>query len=672
MMRKKALETAFISKLFGACRNTWLFPPLLLLLTAFVMPCNGAESIWLSSLDLGKVRQDWGQPQKDKSVDGHQITISGKKFEHGLGTHSISTLYVDLKGNAERFTAFVGIDDEVKSPATGVIFRVLGDGRELFKSNVLKNGQAAKKIDVSLKGVKTLLLMVGSAEVANNSNHANWADAKIEYAGEAPESIFSPPEEAVILTPAPLPTPHINGAKVFGVRPNSPFLFTIPATGQRPMKFSAVNLPEGLKLNSQTGRITGSLQKRGEYMVVLSAKNELGRDNRAFKIVCGDNIALTPPMGWSSWNCFSNTVDDAKVRAAADAMVQNDLINHGWSYVNIDNGWQVLPEIDDPLLQGTLRDENGVINPNKKFPDMKALVDYIHEKGLKAGIKTNAPRDATATDKETYKKYTKDIRRFAEWEFDYFKFYWTNYRRLTKEIGLPGLKEPYEIMKKAIDENPRDIVFSVCGTDLLQEWANDIGGNCYRATNEMIMDSWTNVSTIGFSRAGYEIYSRPGHWNDLDFLVVGVVGWGRGLRPTRLTPNEQYTHVSLWCLLSSPLLIGCDLTQLDDFTLNLLTNDEVIEVNQDPLGKQAIQIVKDKTREIWAKEMEDGVMAAGLFNRSESEANIRINWSDLGLTGKVIVRDLWRQQDLGEFENQYTATVGRHGVVLLRLRPSGK
>jgi len=155
-------------------------------------------------------------------------------------------------------------------------------------------------------------------------------------------------------------------------------------------------------------------------------------------------------------------------------------------------------------------------------------------------------------------------------------------------------------------------------------------------------------------------------------LVVGLVGWGPSLRESRLTPNEQYTHISLWCLLSSPLLIGCDLTQLDEFTLNLLTNEEVLEVNQDPLGRQAARVAKDGYHEVWAKKMEDGSTAVGLFNRDETPQTVTTQWTDLGVSGKVRVRDLWRQQNLGTFENSFNTEVPRHGVVLVRMFPEAR
>jgi alpha-galactosidase len=637
----------------------------------FALPVNAAETVSLSSLDMSKVQQSWGQPQTDKSVDGHPLAIGGKKFEHGLGTHAVSTLYVDLKGGAQRFTSYAGIDDEEKnSTEASVIFYVLGDGRELWKSDAMKAGHAPKKVDVNLKGVKILLLMVDKGTNAIAHDHADWADAKIEYTGDRPETIASPPEEPVILTPPTPLTPCINGPRVFGVRPASPFLYTVSATGRRPIAFTAQNLPEGLQIDSKTGRITGSIQKRGDYIVILKAKNDLGQDQRELKIVCGDTIALTPPMGWSSWNCFARTVDDAKVRAAADALVQSGLINHGWTYINIDDGWDIKPGSNDPLLQGEPRDANGMINANKKFPDMKALCDYIHGKALKTGI--YAPRGPYASDDpiEICAQQAKDIQRFAEWGFDYYKFNWGTYTRVNRQKGLPGLKEIYEVLFGALGNAHRDMVFSVCAPTIFREMGNDIGGNCWLATAD-ITDTWPSMSGNGFSQTGHEQSVKPGHWNNEDMLVVGVVGWGP-LRPTRLSPNEQYTHISLWCLLTSPLLLGCDLTQLDAFTLNLLTNDEVLEVDQDPLGKQARRVAQTDNLEVWAKEMEDGSMAIGLFNRGEVETKVTANWSELQLTGKQIVRDLWRHKDLGEFENQFSANVPRHGVVLVRIRPSGK
>jgi alpha-galactosidase len=640
------------------------------ILAMLVTSARADETVWLSSLDIGKTQQGWGTPHANKSVDGKAIKIAGKQFERGLGTHAESILYVDLKGGSSRFTAMVGVDDEVLKGAGSAEFRILGDRKVLFQSGVMKPGEAAKKVDVDVTGVKTLMLIVGDGGDGMNWDHADWADAKFQVTGTRPVTIDAPAEPAVVLTPKAPATPRINGAKVYGVRPNHPFLFVIAATGDRPMTFAADALPAGLKLDPQTGIITGTMTQRGEYTVTLRAENALGKADRKLKIVCGDQIALTPPLGWNSWNCFAGAVDDAKVRSAADAMVKSGLINHGWSYINIDDCWEIQPRSNDPMVSGTPRDANGMINTNKKFPDMKALTDYIHGKGLKAGLYSSPGPLTCAGFTASYGFEQKDAQRWAEWGFDYIKYDWCSYGGIAKNNSLAELKKPYEVMQQALAKVDRDIIYSLCqyGMGDVWKWGAEVSGNCWRTTGD-ITDSWSSMAGIGFSQAGHEKFAGPGHWNDPDMLVVGKVGWGN-LHPTHLTPNEQYTHISLWCLLCSPLLIGCDMAQLDEFTLNLLTNDEVLEVSQDPLGKQAARVAKDGDIEVWAKDMEDGSKAVGLFNRGEFEAPAKATWVALGLSGKQTVRDLWRQKDLGDFDDGFSATLPRHGVVLIRVRPA--
>jgi alpha-galactosidase len=473
---------------------------------------------------------------------------------------------------------------------------------------------------------------------------------------------------AVILTPKPSPKPRINGAMVFGARPGNPFLFTIAATGKRPIRFSAEGLPEGLSLDGTSGQITGVAAQRGTYEVDLKASNVFGSAKRQLKIVIGDQIALTPPLGWNSWNCFAEAVNDDKVRSAADAMVKSGLVNHGWTYINIDDCWEIKPKSDDPALVGSQRNAEGMINTNKKFPDMKALSDYIHSKGLKMGIYSSPGPLTCAGFTASYQYEENDAHQCAAWGIDYLKYDWCSYGLIAKDHSLPELKKPYLVMRAALNDVKRDIVFSLCqyGMGDVWQWGGEVGGNSWRTTDD-ITDSWKSMSEIGFSQAGHEVFAKPGNWNDPDMLVVGKVGWGPQLHQTRLSPNEQYTHISLWCLLCSPLLIGCDMTQMDDFTLNLLTNDEVLDVSQDPLGKQASRVSKDGDLEVWAKDMEDGSKAVGLFNRGIWKSEIKVRWSDLGLEGRQTVRDLWRQKNLGAFKEEFKIAVPRHGVVLVKI-----
>jgi len=650
-----------------------------IILRFLAIPTLAVESIepngtvWLSSLDLSKMTSGWGKAEIDKAVQGQPMSIAGQKFDGGVGTHAKSVMYIDLKGGSTRFTAYVGVDDEVRDQVGSVEFRVYGDGELLWKSGVMKAGEAAKKVNVDVKDVKILMLLVDSAGDGISYDHANWAEAKFEVAGGRPQAIDPPVEEAVILTPKPSPKPRINGAKVFGVRPGSPFLFTIPATGDRPMKFSAEGLPEGLRLNAKTGRITGSVAKRGKYIVTLKARNALGEAEREFRIVVGDKLALTPPMGWNSWYCFFTKITDEMIRAAADAMVGTGMINHGYAYVNLDDGWMVKPGSKDAVLGGEPRDAAGMINANKNFPDMRALTDYIHSRGLKAGLYTSPGPLTCAGYTGSYQHEEQDARRFAEWGFDFLKYDWCSYGRIAKDRSREELKKPYFVMKAALDKQDRDFIYNLCqyGMGEVWEWGAEVGGHCWRTTGDLGIATslYDNVTRYGFLHDGKEQWAGPGHWNDPDYLLIGWIGWKGALRPTPLTPNEQYTHVSLWCLLAAPLIFSGDMTKLDELTLSLLTNDEVIEIDQDPLGRQANRAAGEGDGQVWAKDMEDGSKAVGLFNTGEIEAKVVARWSDLGIKGKQRVRDLWRQKDSGTFEGQFEAKVPRHGVVLVRLFP---
>jgi len=361
------------------------------------------------------------------------------------------------------------------------------------------------------------------------------------------------------------------------------------------------------------------------------------------------------------------------MRAAADAMVGTGMINHGYTYVNIDDGWMVKPGSKDPMLGGEPRDADGMINTNRNFPDMKALTDYIHSKGLKAGLYTSPGPLTCAGYAGSYQHEEQDARRFAEWGFDFLKYDWCSYSQIAKDRSRKELMKPYLVMKAALDKQGRDFIYNLCqyGMGNVWEWGAEVGGHCWRTTGDLGIATslYNNVITYGFLHNGKEQWAGPGHWNDPDYLLIGWIGWKGALRPTPLTPNEQYTHVSLWCLLAAPLIFSGDMTKLDEFTLSLLTNDEVIEVDQDPLGRQANRVARDGDSQVWAKDMEDGSKAVGLFNVGEIETTVRVRWSDLGLKGRQRVRDLWRQKDLGTFEGWFETRVPRHGAVLIRLFP---
>lgn len=462
-----------------------------------------------------------------------------------------------------------------------------------------------------------------------------------------------------LLTPAESPKPQINGASVAGVHPGHPFLYHIAATGKRPLQFAASSLPEGLHLDSKTGIISGVVNQKGNYKVTLKATNALGSTSSLFTIEVGDQIGLTPAMGWNSWNAWGLSVNESKVKAAADAMVKKGLVNHGWTYINIDDGWE-----------RETRAADGEIVTNNKFPDMKRLADYVHSQGLKIGIYSSPGPRTCGGFLGSYQHEAQDAHTYAKWGIDYLKYDWCSYSQIApNNPNLSWLQKPYKLMDSALQTLNRDIYFSLCqyGMGDVWKWGAQVGGNSWRTTGD-INDSWKSMAGIGFNQGNAAPYSQPGHWNDPDMLVVGKVGWGPNLHNSHLSPDEQYTHISLWCMLSAPLLIGCDMSNLDDFTLNLLTNDEVIAIDQDPLGKEAIQVAESDSVKIYAKTLADGSKAVGLFNVGSQSANIRLSFPILGLNGKQEIRDVWRQKELGTFTGSYDAqNIPAHGVLLVRV-----
>ena len=470
-------------------------------------------------------------------------------------------------------------------------------------------------------------------------------------------------ETPYILTPPVSRSAKINGASVYGVRPGRPFIYRIPASGEKPIRFDVKNLPDGLTLDKTTGIITGVIQKPGEYVVTFVAENKHGKSEKEFTIVVGDEIALTPPMGWNSWNVWGLAVDAEKVKAAADAFIKSGLTEHGWQYINIDDGWSIFGSSDEPK-----RTETGEIRTNEKFPNMKELGDYIHSLGLKFGIYSSPGPLTCGKYTASYKHELQDLRTFAKWGVDYLKYDLCSYRKLIPDYSRPNVIKPYKLMGDIMKQvTERDIVYSICEYGLADvwEWGAEVGGNLWRTTGD-IWDDWDRMKMIGFEQTQTTPYAKPGHWNDPDMLVVGWVGWGPHLHPSKLTPDEQYTHISQWALLAAPLLIGCDLERLDDFTLNLLTNDEVIAIDQDPLGKQAEQKIVDGDIQVWMRPLADGGYAAGIFNLGSKTENYTLDFAKLGFEGKVKIRDVWRQKDLGE-KSAFEVALPSHGSVLIKI-----
>jgi len=627
------------------------------------------------------------RPVSTKSNYWHNtIKINGVPYSRGFGAQSPCVLSFILNGNSSRFTAEVGVDDSANT-SIPLTFYVLADQKILFQSKAMRVGDPAVKIDVDLTGIKQLGLLITDTVggLGNKRTNGNWANALLIVKDGFKPGYVENTDPKYILTPTPKKTPQINTADVFGATPGNPVLFKVATTGVRPMSFSASNLPEGLQIASETGIITGSVKKRGNYEVLLNAKNKLGAASKKLLIKIGDTIALTPPIGWNGWNSWEAEIDREKVLASANAMVSKGLADHGWSYINVDDAWMGVRSGPDTALQ-----------PNEKFPDMKGMIDYIHSLGLKAGL-YSTPYLASyggyvgassdyPTGGEThelfkpnrppysrigkYKFERNDARQMAVWGVDFLKYDW--------RIDVAST----ERMSTALKNSGRDIVFSLSNNapfEKVTDWVRL--SNMYR-TGPDIKDSWTSLYNTSFVLDKWSPYAGPGHWSDADMMIVGDVSIGPVLHPTRLTPDEQYSHISIFSLIASPMLIGCPIDQLDAFTVSLLSNDEVIAINQDPLGKAARLVLEKDGFQVWKRELGNGDYAIGIFNiasygktpqsyfrwGNEKATNFQLNFKEIGLNGNFNIRDVWRQKDLGIFNNTIKTSVPYHGVMMFRIR----
>lgn len=515
---------------------------------------------------------------------------------------------------------------------------------------------------------------------------ASMAALSLVACSDISTEVYNPKvgEGMYILTPAASDEPQINSSGVFGVRPLHPFLYTIAATGVRPMEFSASKLPQGLTLDNHTGIISGTIESglSQKYTVTLKAKNRVGECEQSLDIIVGEKICLAPPLGWNSWNCWGAAVTQANVEASAQAMYDKGLVNYGWSYVNIDDGWQ-----------GNRRggEHQAILPDAEKFPDIQAMCNKIHALGLKVGIYSSpwvttyahyiggssnnedgswdknsmANKESQIMGKYTFD--THDAKQWAEWGIDYLKYDW--YLNDAESITR---------MAMALRNSGRDIVFSLsnsCPKELVSVCRGY--AHVWRTTGDL-KDRWSGegnhkaiCDVLPLHREWVnEVYAgAPGHFADPDMLVVGYMdrGWDKEMTPSSLSADEQYSHISLWSLWSAPLLIGCPIERLDDFTLALLTNSEVIAIQQDRLAIPGKSVVVSDNVEVIVKELYSGEKAVGLFNLDDEAREITLDWATAGVEGVQQLRDIWRQENIGKYNEQFTTVVPSHGNILIKM-----
>lgn len=371
----------------------------------------------------------------------------------------------------------------------------------------------------------------------------------------------------------------------------------------------------------------------------------------------GSSVAATPPMGWNSWNFFANKVTDKDIRDTADLLVSTGMRDAGYVYVNIDDTWE------------GKRDAQGVLHTNEKFPDMKALADYVHSKGLKLGIYSSPGDETCAHYAGSLGHEQQDADLYASWGIDFLKYDLCGFRsKMAAEAPNDPVKQnkmmrdAYELMHQAIVKAGHPMIYSLCqyGFDAVWEWGPSVGANLWRTTGD-IKENFDRMSLIGREQAGLSKFAGPGHWNDPDMLEVGN---------GKLTHNENLTHMTLWAMLASPLIAGNNLTLMTPEIKAILTNREVIAIDQDKLGRQGDRIFSQGPIEIWSRPLQDGSTALAIFNFGEDASNLRgisLHLAQAGVKGRVKGHDIWAGKDVGAVTDTTGFTVPKHGVVLLKL-----
>ena len=499
-----------------------------------------------------------------------------------------------------------------------------------------------------------------------------------------------------ILTPAPLPEPRINGPKIFGARPGKKFVYRIPCQGERPIVFVVEDLPVGLELDAERGIITGTAPaEKGDYTTKITAKNEHGEATRSFKLVVGDKLELTPPTGWNSWGGHMINVSDEVIRKAADVFVERGLADVGFRYIGIDDCWmRTSPEMHANRnaatikkhasfnyegVIGPVRDADGNILPNSKFPDMKAMTDYVHHRGLKTGIYSSPGPVTCQNFAGSYEHERLDAARYARWGIDLLKYDQCSAGRVIAQMKKtdPGFTPArfWNVMATSLRAQDRDISFNLCqyGKDDPWTWAPEIGIQSWRIGGDL------NHHVDHYFQQALRIavdlreYSKPGQWNDPDFMYIHRIKdvWKMG-EPSEEIPldtNQRYQYVTLWSIVCAPFFFSCDIENIDDFTIGLLTNADVVNINQDELGHVA-EVIRndDQTETVMAKKLANGSLALAVFNRNDQKTKaITVDWHELGASRRQKVFDVWRQKEIGVMENGIRVRLSPNGVGLFVL-----
>jgi len=663
----------------------------------FLVALAFAQSVaYVSDLDLSKAIQGWGSPGKDRSVEGHPITIDGKTFRHGFGTHSIGRLVITLDGKASSFTAQVGVDDEVPDGKGSVQFKVLGSHHNtLWESDVMHKGDPPSQVQVPLAGEQSMTLYVSDSGDGYDFDHADWADAKITYYGATPQTATWKPTEPAVADYQAGSSPGFCGPDVIDGSKGVPFSWA-PSVSAASSYTAPDGLPPGLSLDAKTGIVSGAIPEDGLYTFELDAANHSGHAKRTYTLNVGRGVAETPPMGWNSYDGFGDSVTETEVLANAKAL-QSKLLPYGWNTVVVDYRWYD-PGAHDNNANARAgaklsMDQYGRLIPApNRFPSgFEELADEVHKMGMKFGIHimrgipreaveqnlpiegtTYSAQDAANTDDKCpwcadmygvradtpagQAYYESIFRLYDQWGVDFVKM---------DDTSSPYHTDEIEAVDKAIAECSHPIVYSLSPGETPIDQADHVTShaNMWRVSGDF-WDNWSSLNREFTLADEWHMYVGASHWPDADMLPVGKLSiGGRSVGPERLSNfshAELVTLMSLWCLLPSPLMLGGDLTKLDPYTVKIITNPEVLALDQDYPTFPAYQLLSSGDLDFWMRPMSDGGKVLAIFNRGESDQPYTIPAT---MVQGFKVRDLWLHKTLTPSQ----ITIPSHGCILYRL-----
>lgn len=646
-----------------------------LVTTIGVVPDIHEDFVYLGDLDIAQIKNGWGKSSWNKSIGNNPLMLKGVKYDNGLGVHGPVDVIIDLQGSdATRFTTLLGIDDEAESgnQQGDCLYTILKDGKYTIQAGRLqRTDPKAVALNINVKGWRYLVIRIENGVGNNGNDHVDLAEAKIFY-------------DISKKLPTLLRTAN------FKIRPTCQTTFYSLPNVRLMNKFrvsdndatiAVEGLPAGLTFDARRKLVQGVIPTEGTYHYTLTATTSLDTLVQKITLIVTSNmVSPTPAMSWISWNVYDYKVNEEKILRTADNLKRLGLADLGWNYIVIDDAWQAGND------NSKHREKDGTPKPDPtKFPHgMKYITDYIHNLGLKAGIYSDAALSTCGGYIASYGRETIDANAFAKWGFDFLKY---DYCNAPQDSATAKVR--YTAIRKALDATGRPFFLNVCEWGHFQpwEWAASVGGNQWRMSDD-IRDCWQHPdrsgSLLGFIQVldknkQLAYYSGPNHFNDMDMMCVGLYGKGspsstHGLNNTQkgMTTQEYQSQFSMWAMLAAPLTLSFELANINTDTKTILSNKEVIAINQDLMGQQAICLNPDATVEVYVKDLENGDIAVALLNRGQTETNGSFSLADVFLdtSRSYTVRDLWKHSTVATLsDGAFSTRILPHETKVYRLTP---